>query len=101
MALADGYAELDAHIAGLYSGKIIAEEDVRRMCEKAKEILKAESNVVSVRAPITIVRATGAHGRTRRPPRPPQRGFRSCGRVSRRVCRRLATSMASSRTCWS
>lgn len=57
MALADGFAEVDAHLEGLYVGRLIAEADVRRMCEKVKEILTAESNVVAVRAPITIVRA--------------------------------------------
>ena len=55
---------LDGHIAGLFEGKLLPEEDVRQMCEKVKEILKGESNVVPVRAPITIVRAhacTHAH----------------------------------------
>jgi hypothetical protein len=59
------YAELDAHLAGLHLGKLIPENDVRLMCEKAKEILAAESNVVPVRAPVTIVRASRA--RPRRP----------------------------------
>jgi hypothetical protein len=56
VGLADSFAELDGHIEGLYSGKLVAEEDVRRLCEKVKEVLQAESNVVPVRAPITIVR---------------------------------------------
>jgi hypothetical protein len=56
-SLADTYADLDAHIEGLYHGKLVPEDDVRRLCEKAKEILQGESNVVPVRAPITVVRA--------------------------------------------
>ena len=38
-------------------GKLVHEDAVRRLCEKAKEILTAEPNVVPVRAPITVVRA--------------------------------------------
>ena len=57
MALADTYADLDGHIEGLYRGQLVAEEDVRRLCEKVKEILQAESNVVPVRAPVTVVSA--------------------------------------------
>jgi hypothetical protein len=60
------YAELDAHLAGLHLGKLIPENDVRLMCEKAKEILAAESNVVPVRAPVTIVRARAGAPRVRR-----------------------------------
>ena len=56
--LADApYAALEKYLAGLAVGTLIPEEDVRLMCEKAKEILAAESNVVPVKAPITIVRA--------------------------------------------
>ena len=76
MALADTLA-LDGHIAGLFEGKLLAEEEVRKMCEKVKEILKGESNVVPVRAPITIVRAQPAgSGQHTPPPRPSlARGF--------------------------
>jgi hypothetical protein len=113
VGLSDSFAELDGHIEGLYSGKLVAEDDIRRLCEKVKEVLQAESNVVPVRAPITIVR-----------PRAPlwlpwgERGVSAAStqwglcqgcvcpsqqwlsaRVACRV-RRLATSMASSRTCW-
>ena len=55
--LADApYAALEKYLAGLAVGTLIPEEEVRLMCEKAKEILAAESNVVPVKAPITIVR---------------------------------------------
>jgi len=95
MALADTYTDLDGHIAGLYAGKIMSEEEVRKMCEKAKEILKAESNVVPVRAPVTIVRPCSAGAPRRAGVRAPSAAALS------RAHTRWATSTASSRTCWS
>ena len=72
--LADApYAALEKYLAGLAVGTLIPEEDVRLMCEKAKEILAAESNVVPVKAPITIVRAR-APQRRRCPGDSPPRG---------------------------
>lgn len=57
-----GLQALEAHINGLYGGKLVPEEEVRKICEKAKEILTKEQNVVSLRAPITIVRAASTSG---------------------------------------
>ena len=79
--LADApYAALEKYLAGLAVGTLIPEDEVRVMCEKAKEILAAESNVVPVKAPITIVRALrgcvgprgarGTHARQGLHPRP-------------------------------
>lgn len=48
-------APVDKWINTLFSGEAISEEDVRRMCEKAKEILQKEKNVVAVDAPVTVV----------------------------------------------
>ena len=103
--LADApYAALEKYLAGLAVGTLIPEEEVRLMCEKAKEILAAESNVVPVKAPITIVRGRARQRRraTRRP------GAKGAARLQRLTRLRLAaarhrggTSMGSSRTCWS
>lgn len=40
----------------LLRGVIISEEEVRVICEKVKEILAKEENVVPVAAPVTVVR---------------------------------------------
>ena len=47
--------QADAWIATLFSGKAIAESDVKQMCERAKEILQREKNVVAVDSPVTVV----------------------------------------------
>lgn len=52
---ANPYEELDGHIEQLLGGDIIKEEEVKAICEKAKEILSTESNVVPVKCPITVV----------------------------------------------
>mmetsp|Transcript_6313 Transcript_6313/g.26141 ORF Transcript_6313/g.26141 Transcript_6313/m.26141 type:complete len:313 (-) Transcript_6313:220-1158(-) len=49
------YAQLDSQIEQLLRGEIIPEDEVRVMCEKTKEVLSKEENVVPVRAPITVV----------------------------------------------
>ena len=36
---------------------IIPEDEVMEICEKTKEVLSKEENVVPVRAPVTVVRA--------------------------------------------
>lgn len=35
--------------------KVIPERDIRELCEKAKELLREEPNVVPVSAPVTLV----------------------------------------------
>ncbi|KAM3137185.1 Serine/threonine-protein phosphatase 2A catalytic subunit [Paramecium bursaria] len=45
---------LEGFIEQLYKCKPLAENDVKWLCEKAKEILQDESNVQPVRAPVTI-----------------------------------------------
>ncbi|EDQ92421.1 uncharacterized protein MONBRDRAFT_35497 [Monosiga brevicollis MX1] len=46
--------DLDRHIATLRNCEIIPEHDVRLVCDKAREILLAEGNIVHIGAPITI-----------------------------------------------
>lgn len=45
---------LDKHISQLMEREKLAEEDVKQLCEKAKEILAEESNVQPVPCPVTI-----------------------------------------------
>jgi serine/threonine-protein phosphatase 2A catalytic subunit len=47
-------ASLDRQIETLMNREKLSEGEVRALCEKAKEILAAESNVQDVRAPVTI-----------------------------------------------
>eukprot|EP00045_Choanoeca_perplexa_P001623 m.20948 g.20948 ORF g.20948 m.20948 type:complete len:308 (+) comp11074_c0_seq1:85-1008(+) len=47
-------ADLDRHIETLKSCNVIPEVDVRLLCEKAREILVREANVVNIGAPVTI-----------------------------------------------
>lgn len=44
----------DAYITQLMGCKPLPEDDVKALCEKAKEILSSESSVVSVPVPVTI-----------------------------------------------
>lgn len=45
---------LDRYIETLMECKPLAEPDVKILCDKAKEILAQESNVVNVRSPVTV-----------------------------------------------
>lgn len=47
--------DLDKCIATLYECKLLAEPVVREICERAKEILMQESNVLYISAPVTVV----------------------------------------------
>ena len=83
---------------------IIPEDEVREICEKTKEVLSKEENVVPVRAPVTVVRAREPNQFTHAfhfpsicPFQPLT--FRSPTRVI--YVNRLETSMGSSRTWWS
>jgi len=46
--------ELDKQIEMLGSCEYIKESDVKSLCSKAKDILREESNVVKVEAPVTV-----------------------------------------------
>jgi serine/threonine-protein phosphatase 2A catalytic subunit len=46
--------DLDAQIAQLKDGKPLSEDQVKLLCEKAKEILSKESNVREVKCPVTV-----------------------------------------------
>ena len=45
---------LDKIISTLYECKLLPESEIKFLCEKAKEILMNESNVVPVRLPVTV-----------------------------------------------
>lgn len=45
---------LDGWIESLMSCKQLAETDVQRLCEKAREVLQEESNVQPVKCPVTV-----------------------------------------------
>jgi len=47
-------SNIDRQIEQLYQCKPLSEQEVRELCEKAKEILKKDSNVHPVRAPVTV-----------------------------------------------
>ena len=47
-------AELDRYIEKLQKCEYIDEADVKKLCEKAKEILSKTENVVYLNAPITV-----------------------------------------------
>jgi len=45
---------LDGWIESLMACKQLSEDDVRRLCEKAREVLQDESNVQPVKCPVTV-----------------------------------------------
>merc|ERR1719266_533969 len=48
------YDEMDAWLSKLSIGTLLEESEVKKLCEKAKEILMTESNVQPVPAPVTV-----------------------------------------------
>ncbi len=48
------YGDLDAQIARLKSGERLSEEEIRVLCEKARELLVDENNVREVKCPVTV-----------------------------------------------
>ncbi|RZC77720.1 hypothetical protein C5167_001921 [Papaver somniferum] len=50
----NSHGNLDEEIAQLMQCKPLSEQEVRGLCEKAKEILMEESNVQPVKSPVTI-----------------------------------------------
>lgn len=50
-----GNLDLDACIEQLLKKQLLAEPLVKEICEKAKELLMGESNVVHISAPVTVV----------------------------------------------
>ena len=44
----------DKYIEQLYECKPLAENDVKILCEKVKEVLADEGNVTSAKAPVTV-----------------------------------------------
>merc|ERR1711939_796727 len=46
--------ELDNWIAHLSACKQLSEHDIKRLCDKAREVLMEESNVQPVRCPVTV-----------------------------------------------
>lgn len=47
--------DLDAMIEQLYKKQLLAEPLVEMLCTKTKELLMTESNVVKIKAPVTVV----------------------------------------------
>jgi serine/threonine-protein phosphatase 2A catalytic subunit len=45
---------LDSWVEGLMACKQLSEDEVRRLCEKAREVLQEESNVQPVKCPVTV-----------------------------------------------
>ncbi|KAF5206400.1 Serine/threonine-protein phosphatase [Thalictrum thalictroides] len=48
------HGHIDEQISQLMQCKPLSEQEVRTLCEKAKEILMEESNVQPVKSPVTI-----------------------------------------------
>lgn len=46
--------EIDSYIEKLDKCEYIMERDVKKLCDKAKEILTAEENVIYLSTPITV-----------------------------------------------
>lgn len=46
--------EIDGWIEKLYNCKPLSEQEIKRLCEKAREVLQNESNVQGVRCPVTV-----------------------------------------------
>jgi serine/threonine-protein phosphatase PPG1 len=47
--------DLDSCISMLLKRNLLAESVIREICAKTKEVLMNESNVVHVKAPVTVV----------------------------------------------
>jgi len=47
--------DLDACIATLLRKQLLGEALLKEICEKTKELLMRESNVVHIQAPVTVV----------------------------------------------
>ncbi|OZJ06266.1 putative serine/threonine-protein phosphatase [Bifiguratus adelaidae] len=47
--------DLDACIEQLYQKRLLAESLLKEICEKTKELLLKESNVVHIKAPVTVI----------------------------------------------
>lgn len=47
--------DLDACIEKLLNKQLLVDTIIKEVCEKTKELLMSESNVVHIRAPVTVV----------------------------------------------
>ena len=54
-SIAISTADLDRHIRTLVDCKPLSEQEVRHICEKARDIFYNESNVQPVKCPVTVV----------------------------------------------
>ena len=50
----DEYGEIDKWIEKLFSCKPLGENEVKKLCDRARDILIEESNVQPVRSPVTV-----------------------------------------------
>ncbi|KAG1569207.1 hypothetical protein G6F50_006590 [Rhizopus delemar] len=54
MSASSSVADVDAWIAQLQDCKQLSENDIKKLCDKAREILMQESNVQPVKCPVTV-----------------------------------------------
>lgn len=47
--------DVDQWIHRLKQGELLKETEVKILCQKAKEILQVEENVIQVEAPVTVI----------------------------------------------
>jgi len=47
--------DLDRCIESLFKRQLLAESVIKEICERTKELLMNESNVVHINAPVTVV----------------------------------------------
>ena len=48
------YADVDRQIKQLWDCKPLSEQEVKQLCEKAKEVFSKEENVQPVKCPVTV-----------------------------------------------
>lgn len=47
--------QLDEFIEQLFQGRLLAESVIKELCERVKQVLMGESNVVHIQAPVTVI----------------------------------------------
>ena len=46
--------DYDKHIESIKKGQLLSEATIRELCDKAREILSEEQNVIRVGSPVTV-----------------------------------------------
>lgn len=52
--------DLDRHIRSISKGELLAEQQVKVLCESVKDVLRAVSNIKQIEAPVSVV--SNIHG---------------------------------------